>query len=83
MLQGNMGIDKQGCGRQGTKTLASDEDHEAPSPRTINGFLSDDTVAISATIGIDGGRRLGCRLGLGLGRGGEGEEGEEGEEGVH
>ena len=74
MLQGNMGIDKQGCGRQGTKTLASDEDHEAPSPRTINGFLSDDTVAISATIGIDGGRRLGCgRLRLG-------EDGEEGEE---
>jgi len=35
MLQGNMRIDKQWCGRQGTETLASDEGHEVPSPRGL------------------------------------------------
>jgi hypothetical protein len=43
--------------------------------------LSNDTVAVPAAVSIDGGGRLGYRLGLRVGE--DGVDGEDGEEGIH
>jgi hypothetical protein len=67
-------IDKQGCRRLGTETLAGDEGYEALVEEERP--LSNGAAPGRATIGIDGGGRLGCSLGLG-------EEAEEGDEGIH
>ena len=72
MLQGTM---SKGAGDKVQKHLPLMGVMRHRSERNI-GLLSDDAVVVRAAIGIDGGGRLGCGLGL---RG----EGEEGEEGIH
>ena len=66
---------RKGCRRKGTEILADDEGYDMLVEEEWP--LSNDAAGGAASaIGVDGGGRLRCRLGLWVG-------GEEGEEGIH
>jgi hypothetical protein len=68
--------DERKCRRQGTETLAADEKYEALVEREWPLSNGAAPAIISTGIGVEGDRRLGCRLGLWEG-------GEEVEEEIH